>query len=126
MKEKTPAQIAEHLKWVYSRPDYYNNRRKANKKYYSQEENKQKKRDYMKDYSNRPEVIEKRRKLYQKNYHKKPKIKVDKKAYIKTYNALFCNKVKRHEWYLKRKIKKYEEEKNEDLHAQNTERLTHV
>ena len=126
MNEKTPSQIAEHLQWVYNRPDYYTNRRKANKKYYSQEENKQQKRNYMKEYSNRPEVMAKRKKLYQKNYHKKPSVMIDKQAYIKTYNALFCTKVKRHEWYLKKKIKDYEKEKNENLHAQNTERFTHV
>ena len=31
MKERTPAQIREHLQWVYRQPDYYTNRRKANK-----------------------------------------------------------------------------------------------
>jgi len=126
MKEKTPAQIHEHLQWVYRQPDYYTNRRKANKKYYSKAINQEKKRAYMKEYAKRPEVVAKRIKKYQENYHKKPRIKRDKKAYVKMYNSLFCTKVKRHEWYLNKKIKDYEKEKNENLHAQNAERFTNV
>ena len=126
MKERTLAQIREHLQWVYRQPDYYTNRRKANKKYYSKPINQEKKRAYMKEYAARPENIAKRKKLYQKNYHKKSKIKRDKKAYVKMYNSLFCTKVKRHEWYVNKKIKDYEKEKNDNLHAQNAERFTNV
>ena len=126
MKERTPAQIREHLQWVYRQPNYYTNRRKANKKYYSKEINQEKKRVYMKEYASRPENVAKRKKLYQKNYHKKRQVRVDKKAYVKMYNSLFCTKIKRHEWYVNKKIKDYEKEKNENLHAQNAERFTNV
>ena len=119
-------EIKQRLIKIYRQPDYYTNRRKANKKYYSKEINQEKKRAYMKEYAARPENIAKRKKLYQKNYHKKSKIKRDKKAYVKMYNSLFCTKVKRHEWYVNKKIKDYEKEKNENLHAQNVERLTNV
>ena len=119
-------EIKQRLIKIYRQPDYYTNRRKANKKYYSKEINQEKKRAYMKEYAARPENIAKRKKLYQKNYHKKRQVRVDKKAYVKMYNSLFCTKIKRHEWYVNKKIKDYEKEKNENLHAQNVERLTNV
>ena len=119
-------EIKQRLIKIYRQPDYYTNRRKANKKYYSKEINQEKKRAYMKEYAARPENIAKRKKLYQKNYHKKRQVRVDKKAYVKMYNSLFCTKVKRHEWYVNKKIKDYEKEKNENLHAQNAERFTNV
>ena len=39
------------------------NRKEANRRYYNLEENKQQKRDYMKEYSKRPYVMAKRKKL---------------------------------------------------------------
>ena len=68
---------------------YHKSRHAANKRYYSKEENKQKKRDYMREYAKREYVRERRRKYYQK------------------YNANPINKRKRHEWYIKKKIRDY-------------------
>ena len=42
------------------------NRKEANQRYYKLEENKQQKRDYMKEYNNRPYVMAKRHKKYLK------------------------------------------------------------
>jgi hypothetical protein len=40
------------------------NRKEANQRYYKLEENKQQKRDYMKEYSQRPHVMAKRHEKY--------------------------------------------------------------
>ena len=42
------------------------NRKEANQRYYKLEENKQQKRDYMKEYNNRPHVMAKRHEKYLK------------------------------------------------------------
>ena len=98
---------------------YHLSRYRARKKYYEKEENKEKKRIYMREYSKRPNIIEKRlskRKRYLKDYHLQPHVIEAKKTYIKEYNARPDVKAKRHEWYLQRKI-----EENERLNALNTE-----
>ena len=69
---------------------YNESRYRARKKYYDKEENKEKKRIYMRAYAQRPYVIAKRRK------------------YSFIYNASSEGKLKRHEWYIQKKIKDYE------------------
>ena len=100
---------------------YHASRYRANKKFYEKEENKEKKRIYMREYSKRPNIIEKRlskRKRYLKDYHLQPHIIEAIKEYIKAYNARPDVKAKRHEWYLQKKIKE-----NDELNAINTERF---
>jgi len=100
---------------------YHKSRYRARKKYYEKEENKEKKRIYMREYSKRPNIIEKRlskRKRYQKDYHLQPNIIEAKKEYIKAYNARPDVKAKRHEWYLQKKIKD-----NDKLNIVNSERF---
>ena len=100
---------------------YHKSRYRANKKFYEKEENKEKKRIYMREYYKRPNIIQKRlskRKRYQKDYHLQPRVIEAKKEYIKAYNARPDVKVKRHEWYLQKKIKD-----NDILNAINTERF---
>ena len=100
---------------------YHASRYRANKKFYEKEENKEKKRIYMREYYKRPDIIQKRlvkRKRYQKDYHLQPHVIEAKKEYIKAYNARPDVKVKRHEWYLQKKIKD-----NDILNAINTERF---
>ena len=100
---------------------YHASRYRANKKFYEKEENKEKKRIYMREYSKRPNIIQKRlskRKHYLKDYHLQPHVIEAKKEYIKTYNARPDVKAKRHEWYLQKKIKE-----NDELNAINTERF---
>ena len=84
---------------------YHKSRYRARKKFYEKEENKEKKRIYMRAYAQRPYVIAKRKK------------------YSFAYNAELKNKLKRHEWYLQKKIKDNE---NDNLHAINSERFTNV
>jgi len=81
---------------------YQESRYRARKKFYEKEENKEKKRIYMKEYAKRPYVIE------------------SKKKYLKTYNAKPEVKLKRHEWYLQKKIR---ENENANLNAINSERF---
>ena len=100
---------------------YHASRYRANKKFYEKEENKEKKRIYMREYSKRPNIIEKRlskRKRYLKDYHLQPHVIEAKKEYIKAYNARPDVKAKRHEWYIQKKIKE-----NDSLNAINTERF---
>jgi hypothetical protein len=100
---------------------YHASRYRANKKFYEKEENKEKKRIYMREYSKRPNIIEKRlskRKRYLKDYHLQPNIIEAKKEYIKAYNARPDVKAKRHEWYLQKKIKD-----NDKLNIVNSERF---
>ena len=84
---------------------YHKSRYRARKKFYEKEENKEKKRIYMRAYAQRPYVIAKRKK------------------YSFAYNAELKNKLKRHEWYLQKKIKDNE---TDNLHAINAERFTNV
>ena len=84
---------------------YHKSRYRARKKFYEKEENKEKKRIYMRAYPQRPYVLAKRKK------------------YSFSYNAEPKNKLKRHEWYLQKKIKDNE---NDNLHAINAERFTNV
>ena len=84
---------------------YHKSRYRARKKYYEKEENREKNRIYMKAYAQRPYVLAKRKK------------------YSFSYNAEPENKLKRHEWYLQKKIKDNE---NDNLHAINSERFTNV
>ena len=69
---------------------YHKSRYRARKKYYEKEENKEKKRIYIRAYAQRTYVIAKRRK------------------YSFIYNASSEGKLKRHEWYIQKKIKDYE------------------
>ena len=84
---------------------YHKSRYRARKKFYEKEENKEKKRIYMRASAQRPYVLAKRKK------------------YSFSYNAEPENKLKRHEWYLQKKIKDNE---NDNLHAINAERFTNV
>ena len=61
-----------------------------------------------------------------REYAKRDYVKARQKKYLKKYNLRPLIKVKRHEWYINKKIKEYEKEKNENLHAQNAERFTDV
>ena len=82
------------------------NRKEANQRYYQLEENKQQKRDYMKEYTKRPEV-----KAKAKEYYKNNKLKWGGKREPITFYP-------HHE-----KWAKENGYRNEDLHAINTNRF---
>ena len=82
------------------------NRKEANQRYYKLEENKEQKRNYMKEYTKRPEV-----KAKAKEYYKNNKLKWGgKREPITTYPH--------HEQWAKENGYR-----NEDLHAINTNRF---
>ena len=82
------------------------NRKEANQRYYQLEENKQQKRNYMKEYSKRPEV-----KARAHDYYKNNKLKWGGKREPITFYP-------HHE-----KWAKENGYRNEDLHAINTNRF---
>ena len=83
------------------------NRKEANQRYYKLEENKEQKRNYMKEYTKRPEV-----KAKAKEYYKNNKLKWGGKREPITFYP------HHEEWARKNGYR------NEDLHAINANRFT--
>ena len=64
-----------------------------------------------------------KKRIYMRAYAQRPYVLAKRKKYSFSYNAEPKNKLKRHEWYVQKKIKDNE---NDNLHAINAERFTNV
>ena len=82
------------------------NRKEANQRYYKLEENKQQKRDYMKEYRNRPTVKAKyneSRRIARLNWTRTKHGKKWSQDYMKEYRKRPEVKARYHEYYVKNK-----------------------